>query len=237
MKRIRLHCFPHAGAGASAYVRWSARLPASIEIDRPQLPGRESRYGEPMPASLLALAESVASGLGRGGVPFALFGHSFGGMLAFEVARTLRRQGRDMPSVLVVSASAPPHLPDRRPGLHRFSGEAFQQELRRLGATEDLLASQELMEIMTPIIQGDSRLAAEYRYVEEPPLPCAIAAYGGDADPSVYPEDMEAWRIHTSGPFQARVFRGGHMYVQPGSEELFDRLAEDLLSLAAQVDG
>jgi medium-chain acyl-[acyl-carrier-protein] hydrolase len=58
-------------------------------------------------------------------------------------------------------------------------------------------------------------------------------AYGGDEDPTVSREELEAWRAQTSASFELRLFQGGHMYLHPGSDAFFTRLAEDLLGAGA----
>src|SRR5205823_943244 len=79
---MRLYCLPHSGGSAGEYVRWSDGLPG-VEVWGVQLPGRGQRVGEPpltrMPALVAALVASVPFR-----PPFALFGHSLGGLVAYE---------------------------------------------------------------------------------------------------------------------------------------------------------
>lgn len=49
--------------------------------------------------------------------PFALFGHSFGSLVMFELARKLARDASVTPLCLVVSACLPPNVGRA----HRFS--------------------------------------------------------------------------------------------------------------------
>src|ERR1700720_4333094 len=107
---LRLFCLPFAGGGASVYRSWGSQLPSSIEVCPVQLPGREERYGEPVFTSLIGLARAVAREmtpfLDR---PFAVFGHSMGALLAFEVARSLRHSKTPSPGALwLPPAPGPP---------------------------------------------------------------------------------------------------------------------------------
>lgn len=85
--QITLVCLPHAGAGASVYARWAALLPPWIDLVGITLPGRESRISEPPLTSM----DEVISRLGpavsaRVQEPFALFGHSLGALIGYELA-------------------------------------------------------------------------------------------------------------------------------------------------------
>src|SRR5438105_14018756 len=99
--RLRLFCFPFAGGSVSTFVGWPALLPGDIEVWAAQLPGRAARIGEPaigdMTLLLDRLEAAMAPALDR---PFALFGHSMGAIIAFELVRRLRRRGRRLPSAL-----------------------------------------------------------------------------------------------------------------------------------------
>src|SRR4051812_48826937 len=113
---VSLVCVPHAGAGASAYASWRHLLPADVLLHSVQLPGREDRLGEPLPADLGAVADRVAPCLDRQtrSRPLVLFGHSMGGLLAYALAQRLEEAGRPVAHV-VVSGCLPADEPVRRP--------------------------------------------------------------------------------------------------------------------------
>src|SRR5262245_32711610 len=113
--RLRLFCFPSAGGGASAYAPWAELLPAGVELCRVQLPGRESRFVEPAAGSLDELLPRVHAALRPFfDVPFSLFGHSMGALLAFELTLRLRAAGERLPASLYPSGHRAPHMPLRR---------------------------------------------------------------------------------------------------------------------------
>src|SRR5437899_13023831 len=88
---LRLFCFPWAGAGAAVYRPWPSALPPEVEVCAVRPPGRESRLREPPFTDLLRLVEGVAAGIRPYlTVPCALFGHSLGAWVAFEIARWVR---------------------------------------------------------------------------------------------------------------------------------------------------
>ena len=213
--RLRLFCFPYAGAGALIFRNWSESLPADVEVCPVQLPGRGTRLTERPFTQLSPLVEALAQGLvpllDR---PFAFFGHSLGALISFELARRVRRRYGLHPVRLFVSAGRAPQIPNRGPPIHVLPEKEFLAELRRLNGTPgELLDHQELMEIMLPILRADFALYETYVYSNEPPLNCPISAFGGLQDRRVNDSDLEAWCAQTSVSFSLRMFPGDHFFL------------------------
>ncbi|APR74830.1 Malonyl CoA-acyl carrier protein transacylase [Minicystis rosea] len=213
--KARLFCFPHAGGGATAYRGFQEALPASIEVCAVQLPGRENRLRETPIASLAKLIPLLADGLAPHLVPpFAFFGHSMGAVLAFELARTLRRRGAPLPAHLFASACPAPHIPDDDAS-HALSDDALIDHLRALGGMrEEILAHRELMEMILPVFRADAALTETYVHATEPPLDLPFTAFGASSDTKATRADLEAWREHTTRGFTIALFPGDHFYIQ-----------------------
>src|ERR1035441_10334502 len=147
--RLRLFCFPYAGAGAGTFLTWSDNLPADVEVCPVQLPGRGARMTERPFTQLSPLVEALAQALAPLlDKPFAFFGHSLGALVSFELARQIRRQYGVHPVRLFVSAGRAPQIPDRLPAIHTLPDKEFLLELRRLNGTlSELLDHEELMNI------------------------------------------------------------------------------------------
>jgi medium-chain acyl-[acyl-carrier-protein] hydrolase len=228
--RLRLFCLPYAGGGASAYRTWPAHLPRDIEVAALQLPGREERLREPpfQDAAALAarLVHALQPWLDR---PFALFGHSMGALVAFELARALRRAGGPAPVHLLVSARCGPRRRHRLPPVHRMTDADLVAQLRRLGKTpEEVLRDPELMRLVFPLFRADLTLCETYAYAPDEPLACPISAFGGALDEFVLREDLLAWSAETRGAFRARMFPGGHFFIHDAAPRLLQAIAEDL---------
>jgi surfactin synthase thioesterase subunit len=228
--RLRLFCFPYAGSGSAIYRGWAAAITQAIEVWPVALPGREHRLAESPIDDIRLLAAAVGDELSRVlEPPFALFGHSMGALLAFELARHLRRQGRPGPRCLIVSAHRAPHLPDQQDRIHDKPTSEFLEELRQLnGTSAGVLGDRELVELLLPVLRADFKAAETYRYAEEPPLRCPIVAYGGTRDGMIPEAQIAAWRAHTDGGFAQRMFDGDHFYIQTRREELIAQLVLDL---------
>jgi medium-chain acyl-[acyl-carrier-protein] hydrolase len=235
--RLRLFCIAHAGGGASAFRGWADALPPEVEVCPVQLPGRENRIMEPpfdrADPLVQALADAVEPYLS---LPFALFGHSNGALIGFELARTLRARGRPGPAHFFASGRRAPHLPADRAPIHQLPEAEFLADLQELGGLPDeLLAHRELLSLLVPTLRADVAIHETYEFTEQAPLDCPITAYGGLKDPKVSRAQMEAWARHTRGAFVLRMFPGGHFFLQDDRPVLLRTLSGDLHHVLAAV--
>src|SRR5208337_356763 len=185
--RLRLFCFPYAGAGALIFRTWSDGLPADVEVCPVQLPGRGTRLMERPFTQLSPLTQDLAQALvPLLNMPFAFFGHSLGALVSFELARHLRSLYGMGPVRLIVSASPAPQFPHRDRPIHSSPEKEFVEQLRRLnGTARELLEHEELMEIVLPLLRADFALYETYVYSPEAPLSCPISTFGGLQDRKV----------------------------------------------------
>lgn len=213
----RLFCFPYVGGAASVFRRWPQRFGEALEILALQLPGRENRMSEPpftdMHDVVARVADEIAPMLAA--KPFAFFGHSMGGVLAFELVRELRRRGLPLPSRLFVSGSSAPQVADfADPPRHTMPDDELVVELRRLGGTpEEFLADEELLAILLPTLRADFSLFDTYRYPEGEPLPVPISVFGGLEDFALPEEKLEGWRLQTTAAVTMKMFPGDHFFL------------------------
>jgi medium-chain acyl-[acyl-carrier-protein] hydrolase len=162
--------------------------------------------------AVAAIAEGVAPMLGE--KPFAIFGHSMGALIAFELTRTLQAKYGLVPTHLLPSGCYAPHLPD--PFLmHHLSDKEFLEKLRELnGMPAEVLNTPELLELVFPTIRADFELTETYKYTPGPRLSCPITAFTGTQDPMASDAEVEAWREHTASRFTLHRLPGDHFFVQ-----------------------
>lgn len=227
---VRLLALPYAGGDGSIFASWFERLPWEIELCPVLLPGRGRRALEPAYAALGplvgALADALAPELGG---RFALFGHSLGALVSFELTRELRRRGRPLPCHLLVSGRPAPQLPARYPPLAYLpDAELLAQLHRRYGYAlpEDDGQLDELLDVMLPTLRRDVTVSDAYVHAEEAPLACPITAFGGLDDATVTRDELRAWQHQTAGRFEIRQVPGGHFYLE---SEFLIRFVGDLL--------
>lgn len=212
--RVRLVCLGYAGASAVLYKDWPELFPPTVDVCPVQLPGRGARSGEPRYEDVADAVEGISEALGElPPLPLALYGHSLGGLLAFELARELTHLG-EPPVHLFPVASPAPHLPLGRPPIHDGPEDALLGYLREMGGTPDeVLEKRWLLGMFLPTVRADLRMFETYVHGRDAALPCPITALGGAEDPHVSADALEGWRQHTVGPFQRRAFPGGHFFV------------------------
>ncbi|HEX5761015.1 MAG TPA: thioesterase domain-containing protein [Thermoanaerobaculia bacterium] len=231
--RLRLFCFPYAGGGASAYRGWGADLPSTIEVCPVQLPGREGRLREPPPTRIEPLVAELAGALPLADVPFAFFGHSLGALVAYELARALRRRGGPEPLHLLLSGRRGPRVPGREEPIHELPEAEFLARLRELNGTpEEVLGHGELMALLLPLLRADFALHETWTHRPEEPLAAGISVFGGLGDPEVTREDLEDWRGETRGRFRLRLFPGDHFFLHSARGLVAEAVARDLAELA-----
>jgi len=204
-------------------------LPDWIEVYGVQLPGRGRRLHE-QPYTCLnhlveAAAESLLSFLDR---PFALFGHSLGAIIVFELARRLQTCNFE-PEYLFVSGRRAPHLVREKQVTYNLSGAEFLSELRRLkGTPEEVLSDPETMNLLLPMLRADFGIVQNYSYTPGPMLNCPIRAFGGLEDDSATPEQLTPWREHTTNHFALTMGCGDHFSVLISPSQILETIAHNL---------
>ena len=230
--RLRLFCFPYAGGGALIYREWSQDMPDEIEVCPVQLPGRERRLREPSFTRVEPLIDALLPALTPYfDMPFAFFGHSMGGTLAYELAQRLAQEGQDGPQHLVASARRAPQVAAEDNQIHyHLPDDEFKEHLREIkGTPEEVLANEELMDLMLPLLRADFELVDTHPISTAPPLDCPVTVFGGLEDHDVPRKELEAWSEVTNRRFRLRMFPGDHFFLHPHRQALVHAVAESLL--------
>ena len=233
----RLFLFPYAGGGPAAFGKWPAELPGTIETWTACYPGRGSRHNETPVKRILTLVEKLAQAIQPIlDKPFVFFGHSLGGLVAFELARELHQQDLLEPQILFVSACGAPHIPDPRTHIHSLPEPQFIRALQKLnGIPPELINLPELMDFILPPLRDDFEAIESYEYkLNRPLLNCPIIAFGGSNDPCVSRERLEGWALLTDARFKAQLFPGDHFFINTAREAVIASVTDQLISSHAK---
>ncbi|MEI5103008.1 alpha/beta fold hydrolase [Streptomyces sp. PmtG] len=230
LSRPRLYCFPSAGASAASFAPWRRFAPGGVTVCPVQPPGRAERFREPPYDRSDALVDDLAHALKDQftGV-YALYGHSLGALVAFELARRLRRAGAPPPVHVFASGRAAPHLPDVRRPLRDLPADELIRAVAGMGGTpEEVLRASDVMDLLLPLLRADLTVNETYAYRDEPPLGSPLTVFGGRRDPRADEAEILAWESLTTGAFQARMFPGGHFFINERAEEMMEVMTRPL---------
>lgn len=228
--RCRLYCLPHAGGGAALFRTWPNALPADVEVCPIQLPGREMRFAEHRFTSIAGLVHTLAPIiLPHLQKPFAVFGHSMGGLIGFELIRELRRLDAPAPVRLFIAARQAPQLVETHPPLHGLPDQEFFEALHRRygGIPGEALNNQEIRDVFIPLLRADVEMVETYRYQPEQPLDCPITVFGGRSD-SIAEAYLRAWQQQSRQPVFVRVMEGSHFFMHTARADLLAVIGRQL---------
>jgi medium-chain acyl-[acyl-carrier-protein] hydrolase len=232
--RIRLFCFPYAGGGAHIYFPWQAQLPDWIEICAIQLPGRGMRFADIPYSQHQPIIEQVLDAIkDYMDKPYAIFGHSMGALLAYELAQAIEQSSLAKPEHLFVSGRRAMHIPSSSKAIYNLDDKDLIAELRQLNGTPaEVLANQELMNLLLPVIRADFKLCDTYEYNEQyESLNINITTFEGSQDHKAQGKYMTAWKDLTSGDVNALQLAGDHFFIHSQEQQLLTLLKDKLLSL------
>ncbi|AAK78998.1 MULTISPECIES: thioesterase II family protein [Clostridium] len=228
--KMRLFCLPFAGGGALAYRSWCRYMPPEIELCAVQLPGRENRIKDEKFYDInLLIDELVLQILPYLDKPFALYGHSMGGLISFELARRIRKVKGLTPKILFFSGSKAPQLYDHTKDISHLPDELFLKAIKSFNGMPDMFwQDRELIEFKLPTLRADFSVLEGYNYYNEEPLECPISALCGENDKIISKKDMEALALQTKNQFKLRMFDGDHFFINTCRSKVLKSIIEDL---------
>ena len=227
--RLRLFCFPPAGAGASVFRSWASALPSWVDVCAVQLPGREERSCERSCDDFRLLLDALMQGpFGELDRPFALLGCSLGALIAYEAALRIHHERGVWPSrFFAVAFQHPSAVRDQKSGVS-------ERQWFELLIPEELRQNSPTTEELLPVLRADIKLGFSWTAEGDPPLGCSISAFAGSHDPIAGPS-LEGWARYTGGRFIHRVIPGGHRFAQTHEEDFLPLLRQDIESLDAEL--
>ncbi|WP_199239257.1 thioesterase [Streptomyces sp. ICBB 8177] len=232
---LRLYCLPHAGGSASAYRSWFGRVPG-VSVRPVQPPGRETRLRETPHTTMAALVAELADGLlSVENGPYAVYGHSLGALVGFELLREIRRRGGPEPAHLFVSGSAAPgdDPVDDGPPVAAMTDAEVVALLRRIGGTPEwMLTDPTVLRMILPPFRADFTVKESYACPPEPPLTVPVTALAATDDPRAGAADVAGWRDQTLGRFRVHTLTGGHFAVLEQPEVTHRHITEALRATA-----
>lgn len=233
--RTRLVCFPHAGGSASYFFPLSAALSPEFDVRVVQYPGRQDRFREPFIDDIDDMADAAFAALEplmEG--PLALFGHSMGAVLAFEVARRMEAMTGRPPVLMFASGARAPN---------RYGDEREEKDdagligmMRDLGGTDPrVLNDRDMLAAVLPAFRNDYRALQNYqRGTEAATISAPIVVMTATDDAKTSLEDARAWHDHTSAGGDVHTFEGGHFFLEKQPQRVIDVITTTLRDIESE---
>lgn len=215
--RCRLFMFHHAGGSHSIFRSLSAALPDWIEARMVCYPERMALHRAPLPDDMLGLSRLLTGQISPlFDKPFALFGHSMGGQVAYQILLDLLAQRARQPIWLGISAFEAPSRARKRcreRSLHLYSDDALRQHLGALGGTPAAILENAAWRQFSTLIRKDLRLFERWAFEPaSPTLATPLTAFVGDRDPLVSAAGCDLWAYFTHRWQGLKTLRGDHFY-------------------------
>ena len=222
-KKLRLFCFPYAGGNASIYLPFKALMGEEIELVAVQLPGRSERMFEDAFTDMDVLVETlykqISSTLHE---PFAFFGHSMGGIIAYALTKKIESFSRFKPEFTIISASKPSALLHQSQK-HLLDDKGLIDVLKAHKASpKEVLESKELMDLILPTIRADYQLIETYVIPKGRLLETPLVLFNSEEDMSK--ETIGQWQAYFKDEAKYVLFEGGHFFIHSQVEKMADEI-------------
>jgi surfactin synthase thioesterase subunit len=195
-----------------------------------ELPGHGVRQDEPPVTVMYRLVRQLTEEIGaRVTGPYALFGHSFGALLAFELARSLRRVVGEPATLYLSGHNAPKARPYR--GIHLLPDDELVAAAEIWGGLPPELARYPSLQArLLGVLRVDLALAETYLPMMDEPLQCPITVFAGSSDGLVDDAGLAGWRRETQGETAVVRVKGGHLFLHDnGFPAIFSQYLRQLL--------
>ncbi len=233
----RLICFTHSGGSQGSFNSWRSQLPDWLELVKVQIPGRAgARNGKPFDDAgelLAALFEQVETLMDK---PLAIYGHSMGALMAFELARYMRREYGKLPTGLFISGRRAPHV--NIPEDQRLYNLPEDKLIKRLvdtgGEASSFLCNPRWASYYLESIRADLSVSDQYCCTEEAKLECPVAAFLGENDTLIPQSCWSLWSEQAGGQFERHFYPGTHFFSAEGQRMMIARIVELTTAAMAQ---
>ena len=220
---MKLICFPYAGAAASVFLKWEKHSNGDIRVIPVDFPGRGRRMAEPLFETIDEIVEDLKKQILHKvdkEEPYAVYGHSMGTLLIYELLHELRNSGFNMPVHVFLSGKNPPDVPVKEPVGRMENSELIERILKLGGTDPKLFENPVLTNVYIPILRKDFTLLETYKHEENRgKLPVNVTFFFAVDDAEIAIEKVKRWQDFITGSFQLYYFPGGHFF-------FFDRLED-----------
>ncbi len=218
--KINIIFLPFAGGSCYSYRSFEKYLSDFAHPVAIDLPGHGRRLREPLLTDIHQMVEDAFLQVRRlVHKPYAIYGHSLGGLLGYLLAKQLVFSGAEAPMHLFVSGRGGPSVVSRERDIYLLPRDKFFEKVKEYGGTPDeVLREEDLMRFFEPILRADFEALETYEYEEDGLLHVPVTAMIGSEERTTYADALR-WREVSSGEVSIKQFPGRHFFI-------FDHLPE-----------
>ncbi|WP_234121292.1 thioesterase II family protein [Clostridium hydrogenum] len=220
--KIKLFCIPHAGGSAASYFKLRECIGDSMEVILIELAGRGKRYNDKFYDSIDEAVKDVYKSIKDDmDCEYAIFGHSMGSLIAYELVHYIKRLKGKLPINVFFSGRKAPNVIYENNFIHKLQDEELKNEILQLSGTpKEVFENKRIFDSFLPILRADFKICEEYKYKEkQSKLDCDITILNGTMD-NIRIGDIAAWKMHTNKKCSIYFFEGGHFYINDNWESI-----------------
>ena len=216
MERITLFCFPYAGGSAASYAKWYSLFPENIKIVPVEISGRGCRMNDPLLYRISDVVDDAYSQIKNDikNTNYAIFGHSMGSIVAFEIANKifdLNESG--IPKHVFFSGRNAPFIRSKNI-IYDLPEDEFRNEILNIGGTSELIFKEKsLRSVFLPILRADFEAIDTYECKNFKKLNTNISVFYSKEDKLCYKEGIEGWKTLTEKSCKFYDFKGDHFFI------------------------
>lgn len=230
-KNINLFCLHFAGGNKYSYRQYVEKAPSFLNLVPLESPGRGARMREPLIADIHSLVNDLYKQIINmvDEVPYAIYGHSMGGLVAYLLAVKLKKHNHKPPLQLFITGTSGPSSTSRtETKRHLMEKNEFLQEVKDLGGMPDeILENDELLQYFEPILRSDFMLSENYIYEDHAPLNIPITVITGTGEDLTL-EDINLWQKESTFPVDFKRLPGNHFFIYKYAQEIIDIVSRKL---------
>ncbi|MBU0484515.1 MAG: alpha/beta fold hydrolase [Proteobacteria bacterium] len=224
-------CLPFAGGSSHSYQELQRFTNSGVKLVGLDLPGRGSRFSEPLLKNLPAVVDDLFSQIkGRLSENYAIYGHSLGACLGYLLVKRIIREQCPLPFHLFVSGREAPSSPKKAENRHLLPRADFFDAVRQFeGTTNEVLENRELMDLFEPVLRADFQALDTYIYEKDLPFDVPITVMHG-TDDHVTISDAQRWQEETTREISLLEFQGGHFFIFKNAKKIVEVFAQSAQS-------
>ena len=232
--KLQLYCFHDAGGSSNLFSEWDKYFNADVEVIGVELPGRGD-FNDKMPYTdyQLFMKDFITEIIQNiGNKQFAIYGHSMGGLLAYETARQLHKNHGKEAISLIISGT-----PSLNGYVNSFVNSIIESAPNYLDLVK-YLPNPSIIDLNNQIyhntlktLLADFTLLYSYKHINNYTLRCNVLAFGARYDDRVKLSDVKKWKDETSANYSLIEFDGDHFFVYNNKKFVAETINNHLIAL------